>query len=186
MGSVLEAFDNAYRCESVKGPHVKVGESGVSGKVIWENERGDENILYCPISTTRTLARWSDRGESVDRDFDGPDLGVLIQVPDKNSSSPFIFMIQPRLPTMIWTTASRITYSKSENYLPILILTPSWDLEKRRKFRKKTYSGNLPMTGLRITYPCLFWREAGLNHLPDVEFTRISSSKAQGGTTSEY
>ena len=91
MGSVLEAFDNAYRCESVKGPHVKVGESGVSGKVIWENERGDENILYCPISTTRTLARWSDRGESVDRDFDGPDLGVLIQVPDKKQLLSFYF-----------------------------------------------------------------------------------------------
>ncbi len=72
--------------------HTSKWVKAVSGKVIWENERGDENILYCPISTTRTLARWSDRGESVDRDFDGPDLGVLIQVPDKNSSSPFLFL----------------------------------------------------------------------------------------------
>ena len=32
-----------------------------------------------------------DRGESVDRDFDGPDLGVLIQVPDKKQLLSFYF-----------------------------------------------------------------------------------------------
>lgn len=86
MGSVEDSFgdseSDAYSCVSVKGPHARPGESGVTGKVVWPNELKDGNILYCPISTTRTLAQWSDKGDSVQRNFDGPDLGALVRIPE--------------------------------------------------------------------------------------------------------
>lgn len=72
--------DHSYACVPVRGPHAN--EGWMKGSVVYVNEPEMRNILYCPESTTRTLALWSDGGEDYPLTFDGPDLGVIVTVPE--------------------------------------------------------------------------------------------------------
>ena len=82
MGDVENDFEQGYVCIPWKGPHVKPGDTRMKYSVIWSNEPKMRNILYCPESTTRTLAQWDDDGENYPRYFDGPDLGAFVEVPE--------------------------------------------------------------------------------------------------------
>lgn len=72
--------DHSYACTPVRGPHAN--EAWMKGSVVYVNEPEMRNILYCPESTTRTLALWSDGGDDYPLTFDGPDLGVIATVPE--------------------------------------------------------------------------------------------------------
>lgn len=80
IGNVEIIFDESYECMPVRGPHAN--EAWVKGAVVYANEPEMCDILYCPISTTRTLAFWSDGGQDYPSAFDGPDLGALVTVPE--------------------------------------------------------------------------------------------------------
>lgn len=82
MGDVENTFEEGYSCFPWKGPHVKSGDERLKYSVIWTNEPEMRSILYCPESTTRTLAQWEDDGDNYPRYFDGPDLGVFVKVPE--------------------------------------------------------------------------------------------------------
>lgn len=82
IDNVEISSDQLIECIPVRGPHAPPGSPWMKGAVIYENEPGMRSILYCPESTTRTLAVWSDGGEDYPKTFDGPDMGALIVVPD--------------------------------------------------------------------------------------------------------
>lgn len=110
---------------------------------------------------------------------------MLIQVPDKKQLLSFYFYDQPRLPTMIWTTASRIHTRNRKlpanfDFDSFLELGKEEEVQEEDLFREPSYDG------LKDYIPLPVLARSRVKHLPDMEFTRISSSKAQGGTTSEY
>lgn len=82
MGDVENAFEQGYACAPGKGPHVKPGDKRLKYSIIWSNEPEMRSILYCPESTTRTLAQWDDDGGNYPHYFDGPDLNAFIEVPE--------------------------------------------------------------------------------------------------------
>ncbi len=80
IGDIEYSFDPSYGCLPVRGPHANA--TWLKGAVTYINEPGMRSILYCPESTTRTLASWGDGGEDYPSTFDGPDLGAIVTVPE--------------------------------------------------------------------------------------------------------
>lgn len=74
-------FSRNFSLGGWMGPHRKKDDA-LRHWVHWVNQPQNRNVLFCPTSGTRTEAEWDDHGEAYASTFDGPDIWILIRVPE--------------------------------------------------------------------------------------------------------
>lgn len=72
------------------GPHSQKDDS-LRHWVHWVYQPHNRNVLYTPRAAIRTEAEWDDHGEAYPHTFDGPDVWVIVQVPEGGGNVSLYF-----------------------------------------------------------------------------------------------